>query len=661
MSAPANDNFASAYAISGDSGYVVATNTEATAEAGEPANHGRTVWFNWTAPNTQSYYFSTRFAGAFTTAPNFDSNVQVFTGSAVGSLTEVAYAINWHDGFATEHGSMVVFNATAGTTYRIRVDSRTTGGATGDAPLNWDVYYPLFLAACGDCQPQLGAGEECVGVFHVDDLLVSKTLDFGDQPKGIYRMRYCCGYFGEVVVTILTFCINDESTCTAATSRMYSTGHNISLTTSAGKKYVNDSTSSTSFATAELNALCDQLVTTHTGGTIRATFDATHGIHNTWSCNAGGGCPNDPNVQGDGYPYYVGGGPTPVNSVNNPTWGVYRVTPAIDGRASHGTKRIACTDNYSSTFVLTNLGYVRWGGVTCRVLNEGEVTGAASTAVSIPDIPASRAQVQTPAFTWSRTNSLGTQYKVTLEITITSVWDDYLADYVTLASLGLPPYVMRVEVPLGSWRPTGFHEDGTTATSRTGDHLSVGFKVAYATQTLAVFNGCGYTFELQNSGGIQNASAAVTLNTSTGSFTATFTFDAAVAGATNLVATIIVRDENGQIAGTLTYDLTPIVTITLTTTSTPYDCGGATAGLFIDVTNHGLGPTNALVLSKKSGTVCFGPFYSLSFPVSIGALAAGATASYGLSHLGITQMNALVGTVFGAADGATTYPDATVT
>jgi len=54
--APANDRFASAQPISGETGSVSGNNTEATAEPGEPSHTGwdaaYSVWYRWTAPTT---------------------------------------------------------------------------------------------------------------------------------------------------------------------------------------------------------------------------------------------------------------------------------------------------------------------------------------------------------------------------------------------------------------------------------------------------------------------------------------------------------------------------------------------------------------------------------------------------------------------------------
>ena len=112
---PPNDNFASAQVLNGFSASANGTNVGATLESGDPTTvdtraTSHTVWYRWTAP----------FSGAVemnTCTSDFDTLLGVYTGSALGSLTEVAAN---DDGCAL--GSKVTFNATKNTTYRILVD-----------------------------------------------------------------------------------------------------------------------------------------------------------------------------------------------------------------------------------------------------------------------------------------------------------------------------------------------------------------------------------------------------------------------------------------------------------------------------------------------------------------------------------------------------------
>ena len=127
---PANDNFANAQVISGNSGSVNGTNTNATKESGEPSHAGNvggaSVWYQWQAPNSGSAIIST--AGS-----NFDTLLAVYTGNTVSALTSVAS----NDDDTGVLTSKVTFNATGGTTYRIAVDGYN--GASGNITLNWSL------------------------------------------------------------------------------------------------------------------------------------------------------------------------------------------------------------------------------------------------------------------------------------------------------------------------------------------------------------------------------------------------------------------------------------------------------------------------------------------------------------------------------------------
>ena len=129
-SAPANDNFVNAVELQGPTGSVTGTNVAATLEAGEPDplnNPGsRSVWYRWTATGTGQATFNT--AGS-----NYDTTLAVYTGVGFGGLSFVA--ANDDVQLNVIRTSIVNFNATAGTTYRIAV-----GGWDGDAgqlKLNW--------------------------------------------------------------------------------------------------------------------------------------------------------------------------------------------------------------------------------------------------------------------------------------------------------------------------------------------------------------------------------------------------------------------------------------------------------------------------------------------------------------------------------------------
>jgi hypothetical protein len=140
--APANDAFANAGTISGNSLVgITGSNLFATKEAGEP-NHvgnpgGRSVWWYWTAPNNGSATITT--AGS-----SFDTLLAVYTGPTVSSLTQVA--ANDDSGGVT---SSVNFTAIGGTTYRIAVDGYYA--AAGNITLNLqNVVVPVTWDGGGD-------------------------------------------------------------------------------------------------------------------------------------------------------------------------------------------------------------------------------------------------------------------------------------------------------------------------------------------------------------------------------------------------------------------------------------------------------------------------------------------------------------------------------
>ena len=87
--APANDNFANAVVLAGQSASRTNdTNVDATLEAGEAttvagAIGGGSIWYVWTAPIDGQVRIDTRTS-------DFDTLLGVYTGAAVGALTEVA-------------------------------------------------------------------------------------------------------------------------------------------------------------------------------------------------------------------------------------------------------------------------------------------------------------------------------------------------------------------------------------------------------------------------------------------------------------------------------------------------------------------------------------------------------------------------------------------
>jgi hypothetical protein len=126
---PANDNFAAAAILAGDSGITTGTNVEATREPGEPQHTslsgGRSVWYFWTPATTGPARIETCGPG------NFDTILAVYTGDLVNALTLTGA----DDDSCSGDKSALTFAANAGTTYRIAVDG--VGSASGNFTLTW--------------------------------------------------------------------------------------------------------------------------------------------------------------------------------------------------------------------------------------------------------------------------------------------------------------------------------------------------------------------------------------------------------------------------------------------------------------------------------------------------------------------------------------------
>jgi PKD repeat protein/lysophospholipase L1-like esterase len=122
---PANDEFAAAQEIPSGSSWYSGSTRHATKQSGEPDHAGdpggASVWFSWTPEKSGQYAISTCAYGSF------DPLLAVYTGSALAGLNPVASDDD--DGNCSASDAEVRFEAHAGTTYRIAVDSK--GGSGG--------------------------------------------------------------------------------------------------------------------------------------------------------------------------------------------------------------------------------------------------------------------------------------------------------------------------------------------------------------------------------------------------------------------------------------------------------------------------------------------------------------------------------------------------
>jgi hypothetical protein len=119
LAQPANDNFASAFVLTGINVTTNGTTALATKEVGEP-NHagnagGKSVWYRWTAPQSGSVNLAL--------TATYRDLLAVYTGTAVDGLSPVASA---GSGFGTGNVGLS-FTAVAGITYAIAIDVRNNG------------------------------------------------------------------------------------------------------------------------------------------------------------------------------------------------------------------------------------------------------------------------------------------------------------------------------------------------------------------------------------------------------------------------------------------------------------------------------------------------------------------------------------------------------
>jgi hypothetical protein len=111
---PANDNFAAAEALSGETAESASRFTsQATGQAGEPSPifgaANASIWYTWTAPASGT--------GRFAVFGDFDTTVAVFTGGILSGLTQIGA----NDDVNGTRQSLLTVPVTAGVTYRIQL------------------------------------------------------------------------------------------------------------------------------------------------------------------------------------------------------------------------------------------------------------------------------------------------------------------------------------------------------------------------------------------------------------------------------------------------------------------------------------------------------------------------------------------------------------
>jgi hypothetical protein len=130
---PGNDDFLNSSVISSDSGVLAGSIRWASAEVSEPSHAGRgpsqSVWYQWTAPESDTYTFHTEGSA-------FDTVLAVYAGASVNALTNIAFDDDGGEGQA----SLLSFSVVQGTTYSIAIDAYggvLPVGQSAEAVLNW--------------------------------------------------------------------------------------------------------------------------------------------------------------------------------------------------------------------------------------------------------------------------------------------------------------------------------------------------------------------------------------------------------------------------------------------------------------------------------------------------------------------------------------------
>lgn len=179
-----SDSFAGRVALSGGRGRVGPTTIDTfTVEGGEQAGVNitggtgglhKTLWYSWTCPADDTYTFDTDVI----VGTQVGSTLAVWTGSTLGSLTEVAS----NDGNSNFDAASVTFAGAAGTVYLIQVGT-FSGTATGDQYLNWaGTGYTPPAASNDSCANAADLGAGFSGTVNADNTLWAGTWPTGSDP-----------------------------------------------------------------------------------------------------------------------------------------------------------------------------------------------------------------------------------------------------------------------------------------------------------------------------------------------------------------------------------------------------------------------------------------------------------------------------------------------
>ncbi len=175
--APVNDTFDQATAITGSQGSVAGSTAFASRESGEPTHGGSgaaSVWYSWTA-------LDHGVVSLFTTGSSFATLLGAYTGTAVSALTPVLATDTTPLG-STRRG--MSFTVTPNTTYRIAIDG--ANGATGSVALGWNF---VSVAPITAPDPPLAVG---AGAPNGTSVTVSVTPPVSDGGSAILSYTVSC-------------------------------------------------------------------------------------------------------------------------------------------------------------------------------------------------------------------------------------------------------------------------------------------------------------------------------------------------------------------------------------------------------------------------------------------------------------------------------------
>ncbi len=336
--APVNDFLQNGIALSGNSTTSLGSNVGATKTAGEPSHAGNSgggsVWWVWTAPSSGVTTITT--AGS-----TFDTLLAVYTGTSISALTTVASNDDSASGGAT---SQVIFNASAGTTYRIAVDgyrdlfgtvaSGTISLAltldTGTRPANDNFASRIVLSgtSVSTSGSSIGATREGAEPTHAGNVGGRSVWWTWAAPFSGYVELSTAGssfdtllgvYSGTAVSALVVVGGNDEDANGGSTSRLV-------FYAVAGTSYqiaVDGHDAASGNIALSLNLLATSEVVFSTGFSFSAGYNTALGLagQNGW---VGGGTGQDGVVTnffpGLGQQGYVGFAPTTAGNAGASVW-----------------------------------------------------------------------------------------------------------------------------------------------------------------------------------------------------------------------------------------------------------------------------------------------------------------------------------------------------